>query len=55
VVAGTTFGMMLANAPVVYFGDQITRRVPIKLVHSVCAGVFAVLGLAALLNLGEIF
>ncbi len=55
VVAGTTLGMMLANAPVVYFGDQLTRRVPIKLVHAACAAVFAVLGLAALLNLGKMF
>ena len=33
VVAGTTLGMMLANAPVVWFGERITRRVPIRLVH----------------------
>jgi putative Ca2+/H+ antiporter (TMEM165/GDT1 family) len=50
VVAGTTLGMMLANAPVVWLGDAITRRVPIRLVHLVSAGVFAVLGVAALLH-----
>ncbi len=33
VVAGTTLGMMLANVPVVFFGERIMRRVPIKLVH----------------------
>lgn len=55
VVAGTTCGMMLANAPVVYFGDQLTRRVPIKIVHAVCAVVFALLGVLALLNLGDLF
>jgi putative Ca2+/H+ antiporter (TMEM165/GDT1 family) len=37
VVAGTTLGMMLANAPVVWLGDAITRRVPIALVHKVSA------------------
>ena len=48
VVAGTTLGMMLANAPVVWLGDAITRRVPIRLVHLVSAVIFAVLGALAL-------
>jgi putative Ca2+/H+ antiporter (TMEM165/GDT1 family) len=52
VVLGTTFGMMLANAPVVFFGDAITRRVPIKVVHIVAAVIFAVLGVLALLGVG---
>ena len=52
VVAGTTLGMMLANAPVVWFGDRITRRVPLRLVHLVSAGVFAVLGVVALAGWG---
>lgn len=53
VVAGTTLGMMLANAPVVWFGDRIVRRVPIRLVHAVSAVVFLVLGAAALLGVGS--
>jgi putative Ca2+/H+ antiporter (TMEM165/GDT1 family) len=44
VVAGTTLGMMLANAPVVWLGEKIVRRVPIKLVHAVSAAIFLVLG-----------
>jgi putative Ca2+/H+ antiporter (TMEM165/GDT1 family) len=52
VVAGTTLGMMLANAPVVWFGDRIVRRVPIRLVHLVSAVIFLVLGAAALLGAG---
>ena len=48
VVAGTTLGMMLANAPVVWFGERITRRVPIKIVHAVSAVLFAGLGITAL-------
>ncbi len=48
VVAGTTAGMMLANAPVVWLGDKITRMVPIRIVHVVSALVFAVLGVVAL-------
>ncbi|WP_137891583.1 TMEM165/GDT1 family protein [Ramlibacter sp. 2FC] len=49
VVAGTTLGMMLANAPVVWLGDAITRRVPIRVVHLASAAVFAGLGAFALL------
>ena len=52
VVAGTTLGMMLANAPVVWFGDRLVRKVPIRLVHLVSAAIFAVLGVAALLGAG---
>jgi len=49
VVLGTTLGMMLANAPVVWFGERVTRRVPIRVVHIVSAVIFAVLGGIALL------
>ena len=48
VVIGTTLDMMIANAPVVFFGDAITRRVPIKAVHAVAALIFAALGVFAL-------
>lgn len=50
VVVGTTLGMMLANAPVVWLGERITQRVPLRAVHLVSALVFAVLGLLALLG-----
>jgi Ca2+/H+ antiporter, TMEM165/GDT1 family len=52
VVAGTTLGMMLANAPVVWLGDAITKRVPLRLVHIVSAVIFAVLGVIALSGWG---
>ena len=48
VVAGTTLGMMLANAPVVWLGDAITRKVSLVWVHRISAVVFAVLGVVAL-------
>lgn len=48
VVAGTTLGMMLANAPVVWLGERITRKVPIRAVHLVSAAIFLVLGLLAI-------
>jgi putative Ca2+/H+ antiporter (TMEM165/GDT1 family) len=53
VVVGTTLGMMLANAPVVLLGDKIIRKIPIALVHRVAAGIFAVLGVLVLLNVGS--
>jgi Ca2+/H+ antiporter, TMEM165/GDT1 family len=49
VVAGTTLGMMLANAPVVWLGERMTRLVPLRVVHVVSALIFAGLGLYALL------
>jgi Ca2+/H+ antiporter, TMEM165/GDT1 family len=48
VVAGTTVGMMLANVPVIFLGDRIVRKVPIRLVHIIGALVFLVLGVLAL-------
>ena len=48
VVLGTTLGMMLANAPVVWLGERITRRVPLRVVHGVSAVLFVVLGLLAI-------
>ena len=50
VVAGTTLGMMLANAPVVWLGERMTRLVPLRVVHSVSAAIFLGLGLWALLS-----
>ena len=55
VVAGTTLGMMLANVPAVYFGDAISRRVSMPLVHGVAALIFAVLGVLTLVNFGHLF
>jgi putative Ca2+/H+ antiporter (TMEM165/GDT1 family) len=49
VVAGTTMGMMLADAPVVWLGERVTRLLPIRVVHITSALIFAVLGLLALL------
>ena len=48
VVAGTTLGMMLANAPVVWLGEAITRKISLSWVHRISAVVFAVLGALAL-------
>ena len=52
VVAGTTLGMMVANAPVVWFGERVTRHVPIRVVHVVSALIFLALGAAAIAGWG---
>lgn len=48
VIMGTTVGMMLANAPVVYVGDKLSGRIPMRWVHTAAALVFAALGLVTL-------
>lgn len=55
VVAGTTFGMMIANVPAVLIGDRLAHKLPIRLVHGIAAAIFAVLGIATLLGAGESF
>lgn len=41
-MAGTTLGMMLAHAPVVRFGDRVTRRMPLRAVHLVSSALIFV-------------
>jgi putative Ca2+/H+ antiporter (TMEM165/GDT1 family) len=48
VVAGTTLGMMLANAPLVWLGSRFMHLIPLRVVHVVSALVFAALGVLAL-------
>ena len=50
VVAGTTLGMLLADVPVVFFGDAIAKRVPLAVVRRIAAAFFAILGVLALLS-----
>ena len=45
VTAGTTLGMMLANVPAVFLGNELIRRVPLNVVRMVAAGLFLVIGL----------
>ena len=45
VTLGTTLGMMLANVPAVFLGEAVTRIVPMKVVRSAAAVIFAAIGL----------
>lgn len=45
VVIGTTFGMLLANVPVVLVGARFSQRLPLRAARLIAAAVFAALGL----------
>ena len=52
VIAGTTFGMMLANVPAVLLGERLLKRIPMRVVHGIAAAIFAALGVATLAGFG---
>lgn len=43
VVIGTTLGMMIANAPVVWIGDRLAGKLPLRAIRLTAAGLFAIL------------
>ena len=50
VVAGTTVGMMIANAPAVLVGERITSRIPVRTLQLCAAVIFVALGVATLFS-----
>jgi putative Ca2+/H+ antiporter (TMEM165/GDT1 family) len=52
VVIGTTLGMLVADVPAVLVGDRLTTKIPMKIVRSAAAALFAALGVATLLGAG---
>ncbi len=54
VIAGTTLGMMIADVPAVFVGKKFADRIPLKLVHTIAALIFAVLGVLTLLRLDRL-
>ncbi|MDF8332814.1 TMEM165/GDT1 family protein [Novosphingobium cyanobacteriorum] len=50
VTIGTTLGMMLANVPAVFLGEELVKRVPLKVVRWVAAGLFLAIGAWLLLQ-----
>jgi len=45
VMTGTTIGMMIANVPAVFLGNELIKRVPLKVVRIVAALLFLFIGL----------
>jgi Ca2+/H+ antiporter, TMEM165/GDT1 family len=50
VTVGTTAGMMIANVPAVFFGEAITRLVPLQIVRVAAAVLFAVIGAVVIVD-----
>ncbi len=48
VVVGTTLGMLVADVPAVLVGDRFASRIPMRPVHTIAAGIFALMGLLTL-------
>src|ERR1035437_2592495 len=55
VVAGTTLGMLLADVPAVFVGNKFAEKIPMKLVHSIAAAIFAVMGLLTLFKIEKLW
>ena len=55
VVIGTTLGMLIADVPAVFVGNKFAAKIPMKLVHSIAAGIFAVMGVLTLLKVEQLF
>jgi putative Ca2+/H+ antiporter (TMEM165/GDT1 family) len=53
VVIGTTLGMLIADVPAVFIGNRFAAAIPMKLVHMIAAGIFALLGVATLSGFGR--
>lgn len=45
VIAGTTSGMLLANAPVIFFGKAFADRLPLKALRYIASALFLALGI----------
>ena len=50
VMLGTTLGMMIANAPVVFVGNKLADKLPIPLIHKIGASIFLIIGVATLVQ-----
>lgn len=55
VTIGTTLGMMIANVPAVYLGEIAARKLPLKWMRRVAAGLLFAMAVAAALNVGQLF
>ena len=50
VVSATTLGMLIANVPVVWLGGKAAERLPLRVIRTIAAGLFAALGVWALVG-----
>jgi putative Ca2+/H+ antiporter (TMEM165/GDT1 family) len=52
VTTGTTLGMLIADVPAVFVGGAMADRLPLKLVRTIAAALFAIMGILALTGVG---
>ena len=55
VIMGTTLGMLMADVPAVFVGNQFAAKIPMRLVHAIAAAIFAVMGLMTLFHVDKLF
>lgn len=54
VIMGTTLGMLVADVPAVFVGNKFATRIPLRLVHAIAAGIFALMGLLTLFQVDKL-
>ena len=50
VTFATTLGMMIANVPAVFLGQELLRRIPLDTVRRIAAGLFLLIGILLLVQ-----
>jgi putative Ca2+/H+ antiporter (TMEM165/GDT1 family) len=55
VTIGTTLGMMIANVPAVYLGEIAARKLPLKWMRRIAAGLLFLMAIAAAFDVGQPF
>lgn len=46
--------MMIADIPAVFIGDKLANKIPMKMIHTIAALIFAALGIMALMGFDEV-
>lgn len=55
VIMGTTLGMLIANVPAVFLGDKFAKRFSPRIIHSISACIFFIMGVLTLLKIDQLF
>jgi len=55
VIAGTTMGMLIADVPAVFLGHKFGEKIPMRLVHTIAASIFALMGVLTLVGIDKLY
>ncbi|MDO5532903.1 TMEM165/GDT1 family protein [Sutterella sp.] len=50
VICGTTFGLMIADAPAVFIGNKLAEKISMKLMRQIAAAIFFILAVAVFIE-----